>query len=105
VRRFYLQRIEDASGVSGTGIVAEGCEFDTKWCAMTWLQTKCALSFYPDIETIEAIHGHEGRTKVVWIDDDTSFKVDREDKPGRRTALTVKGVRRDGRRAPSTVSK
>ena len=72
MKRFYLQRNEDASGVSGLGNVAEGCQFDTGWCALTWLTGKSAMSWYPDIETIVAIHGHEGRTKVMWVDDESS---------------------------------
>lgn len=71
MKRFYLQRNQDASGVSGLGKVAEGCQFDTKWCALTWLTEKCAMSWYPDIETIEAIHGHGGMTQVIWVDDES----------------------------------
>jgi len=75
MRRFYMQRDQDASGVSGLGKVAEGCQFDTGWCALVWLTGKAAMSYYPDIETIIEIHGHKGMTKVRWIDD-TSSNVD-----------------------------
>ena len=33
MRRFYLQRDEDATGISGTGKVAEGILFSTGWVA------------------------------------------------------------------------
>ena len=77
MKRFYLQRNTDATGVSGMGKVAEGCEFDHTngkpgWCALVWLTDKTAMSFYPDIATIESIHGHNGMTQVVWIDDESS---------------------------------
>jgi hypothetical protein len=72
MKRFYLQRNADASGVSGCGKVAEGCQFDTGWCALVWLTGKAAMSYYPDIETLDNIHGHQGMTQIVWIDDESS---------------------------------
>lgn len=75
MRRFYLQRNQDISGVSGTGNIAEGCAFDTGWCALVWLSDKAAMSYYPSIETIIQIHGHEGATQVVWVDDESSNVV------------------------------
>ena len=32
MRRFLLERVEDSSGVSGTGGVAEGVQFTTRAC-------------------------------------------------------------------------
>jgi hypothetical protein len=72
VRRFYLHRDKDASGVSGLGNVAEGCQHDTGWCSLIWLTGKAAMSFYPNIETLTDIHGHGGMTSVVWVDDESS---------------------------------
>lgn len=72
MKRFYLKRDVDVSGVSGTGNIAEGCQFDTGWCALVWLSDKAAMSFYPTISTLTDIHGHEGATKVVWVDDESS---------------------------------
>lgn len=72
MKRFYLRRDADASGVSGTGNVAEGCQFDTGWCALVWLTDKSSMAFYPDIDALESIHGHGGMTKVVWVDDSSS---------------------------------
>ena len=104
MKRFYLQRNTDASGVSGVGRVAEGCEFDTKWCALVWLMGKAAMSFYPDIETLENIHGHQGMTQVVWVDDESSnVTIMREQQGGpgaNRSQVTVGGVVLDGRRRP-----
>lgn len=72
MRRFYLQRNVDASGVSGTGKVCEGCQHDTGVCSLVWLTGRGAVSFYPDIETLVNIHGHNGMTQLVWIDDESS---------------------------------
>ena len=63
---FYLDRVEDESGVSGTGRVAIGIVFPNGWCAMGWLTDKASVAVYPDIETLEAIHGHNGKTKVTF---------------------------------------
>lgn len=79
MKRFYLHRDQDASGVSGLGNVAEGCQFDNGWCALTWLTGKSAMSWYPDIGTVDSIHGHGGMTKVVWIDDESSNVVVKKD--------------------------
>lgn len=75
MRRFYLQRNTDVSGVSGTGNVAEGCQFDTGWCALVWLSDKAAMAYYPSIQTVESIHGHEGSTVIKWVDDESSNVV------------------------------
>lgn len=70
-RRFYLERDVDETGVSGTGRVAEGIEFTSGAVAMTWLSTHRAISIYESIKTVEALHGHEGNTRIIWIDPDT----------------------------------
>ncbi|QNO12532.1 hypothetical protein SEA_MULCHMANSION_116 [Streptomyces phage MulchMansion] len=68
MRLFELHRDVDASGVSGTGVVAQGVEFDNGQCCMTWLTEWNSVAVYPDIATLEAIHGHNGNTRVVWIE-------------------------------------
>lgn len=102
MKRFYLQRNTDASGVSGVGNVAEGCQFDTGWCALVWLTDKASMSYYPDIETLENIHGHQGMTKVVWVDDASSNVTIRREQTGapqaNRSTVTKGGKVLDGRR-------
>lgn len=75
MRRFFLQRNKDASGVSGTGRVAEGCQFDTGWCSLVWLTDQSTMSYYPSIESINRIHGHQGMTQLIWIDNESSNVV------------------------------
>ncbi len=102
MKRFYLERTSDVSGVSGLGKVCEGCQFDTGWCALVWLTGKAAMSFYPDIETLENIHGHQGMTKVVWVDDASSnFIIERQQEGGpgaNRSKVTKNGKALNGRR-------
>lgn len=68
LKRFYLARDQDITGVSGTGIVAEGVLFSTGWVALTWLTEVNSLVFYPDIKNVEVIHGHGGSTRIMWLD-------------------------------------
>lgn len=63
---FELHRVEDQTGISGTGVVAEGVIFDDGSCVMRWLTQHRSTAFYDNIETIEKIHGHEGKSKIVY---------------------------------------
>lgn len=71
MRRFVLQRDIDATGVSGTGVVAEGCQFSDGTAVMRWLTKNrpSSLVFYESgVSGVEEIHGHGGATKIVWVD-------------------------------------
>jgi hypothetical protein len=70
LRRFVLERIEDVSGVSGTGTVAEGCVFSDGAVVLRWLSEWPTSVVWHDrgVESLEAVHGHNGRTHIVWID-------------------------------------
>ena len=68
LKRFCLARDHDITGVSGTGIVAEGVLFSTGWVALTWLTAVNSLVFYPSIDNVGAIHGHSGSTRIMWLD-------------------------------------
>lgn len=66
MRTFRLFRIEDVSGVSGTGHIAEGVVFTDGVCVLNWTTQHKSTAIYQSLETLEAIHGHEGRTKIMW---------------------------------------
>ena len=70
MRRFVLQRHEDATGVSGIGLVAEGIEFTDGIVVMKWIvgDFRSMTIWNQGIEAVIQIHGHDGRTEVVWID-------------------------------------
>lgn len=61
---FYLVRLEDASGVSGTGRVAQGCVLDNGKAVLTWLSEHPSVTVYDNIGEVQAIHGHEGKTEL-----------------------------------------
>lgn len=65
-RLFTLQRTEDVSGTSGLGIVAEGVEFSDGTCVLHWLSQLHSIEICANLHVVESIHGHEGRTKVVF---------------------------------------
>ena len=67
-RMFVLRRNEDETGISGTGVIAEGVEFSTGWCALSWLTAAHSVGIYPNIKELERIHGHNGRAIVEWKD-------------------------------------
>ncbi len=69
LRRFYLQREEDVSGISGTGRVAEGVEFANGMVALSWHSQHACVNTYTSMRTVEELHGHQNRTKIVWIDE------------------------------------
>ena len=66
MRTFTLVRAEDVSGVSGTGVIAEGVQFHDGQCVLSWFGRHHTLEIAPCLEDVVAIHGHEGRTQVVW---------------------------------------
>lgn len=68
VRRLHLERNEDVSGVSGTGIVAYGCEFPDGSIVLRWDTVVKSTVFYENLDDLETITGHGGRTAIVFDD-------------------------------------
>lgn len=69
--RFWLFRSDDCTGVSGTGYVAEGVVFrdghgSFRWCCP---RRPATTVIFDDWRHIEKIHGHNGKTRIVWIDE------------------------------------
>jgi hypothetical protein len=51
-KRFYLFRHEDESGVSGTGVVAHGVQFQDGAAALRWFGPTRSTGFYDSIEDL-----------------------------------------------------
>lgn len=79
MRRFFLMRHEDETGVSGVGVVAEGVLFTNGKAVVSWLTATTSVAVYDSMKIVEAIHGHKGKTEVVW-----------EDPPTRKRTATTK---------------
>jgi hypothetical protein len=69
-RRFVLDRNVDLTGVSGTGVVAEGIEFSDGVCVLHWIgQWPSSVVHYErGLEAVLAVHGHDGRTVLRFLD-------------------------------------
>lgn len=67
-RRFQLHRDQDETGISGIGIVAEGVQFTGGMCALSWLSPYACVNVYANLKVVEDLHGHQGKTRIVWID-------------------------------------
>lgn len=68
MRRFRLDRHEDASGVSGTGCVAQGVVFEDGTAVLRWLTKHRSTAFYASLEELEAIHLHGGSSSLRFED-------------------------------------
>ena len=66
MKTFHLERTEDISGVSGTGIVAQGVVFDDGHAAMRWMTATSSTAIYTSVDDLVKIHGHGGSTRLVW---------------------------------------
>lgn len=68
MRRFHLLRHEDETGTSGEGVVAEGVVFTDGTAVLHWTTQYKSTAIYHSIEELEKIHGHNGRTEIIWRD-------------------------------------
>jgi hypothetical protein len=67
LQTFFLYRWEDVSGVSGTGVVAEGVRFGNGKCAVTWRGPVKSVTIYDSVEDLVRIHLHGGKTGLFWL--------------------------------------
>lgn len=75
MRRFYLVRAEDVSGMSGTGVKAAGVVFDDGMTVVHWFTQFGGTEVYRSLRQCEECHGHAGRTKIIFIDETSSSKM------------------------------
>lgn len=69
MRRFLLRRVEDVSGISGVGDVAEGILFSTGKAVLQWMTEFRSVAVYDSLDELMEIHSHDGRTLLlVWMD-------------------------------------
>lgn len=69
MKYFYLERMVDETGMSGTGDVAEGVILPNGIAVMWWLVPPYSVAIYPSINELEKLHSHgKNTTKVVYVD-------------------------------------
>lgn len=66
--RFHLVRLVDHTGVTGTGVVAQGIRFSDGTVVVRWLGDHASTVVWSSIESAVHVHGHGGHTTVEWID-------------------------------------
>lgn len=75
---FELIRGHDVTGISGTGVVAEGVQFGDGTVVLRWLDhsvteanrtlgVRPTTVLHDSIGSVLALHGHGGATELVWI--------------------------------------
>ena len=71
MKRGYLDRSEDVSNISGTGNIAEVAISSDGRVAVFWPPPNQSVASFPDLETVKRVHGHNGKTVVVILDEYT----------------------------------
>jgi hypothetical protein len=74
VRTFRLVRHQDITGISGTGVVAEGVEFTDGTVVLRWLKAgttrpdhvKPTTVLHDDVDSVLGLHSHNGATQIEW---------------------------------------
>jgi hypothetical protein len=66
--RFRLVRDEDVSGVSDAGVAAEGVVCSTGKVVPSWCSEYRSVTVYDCVSDLQTVHGHEGRTRILWLD-------------------------------------
>lgn len=75
---FELIRDVDHTGISGTGIVAEGIQFSDGTVVLRWLDhsvteanrtngVRPTTVLHESVGSVLALHGHGGATELVWV--------------------------------------
>lgn len=70
MRRFYLNRKTDQTGVSGIGHVLEGVELESGKVVVAWRSPHKTMGIYDSLEQFKTIHVdcHPDSNEVVWLD-------------------------------------
>lgn len=68
MRRFKLIRWSDETGISNTGHIASGVEFEDGMCVLRWQTDKKSTAFYDNMDDLLHIHSHGLKTVCRWLD-------------------------------------
>lgn len=72
---FILRRHEDVSGVSGTGVICSGVEFEDGDVAVHWPGATPSTVIWKDIRHVDQVHGHDGKTVVEFLETDRLLRA------------------------------
>ncbi|MEU5259010.1 hypothetical protein [Amycolatopsis sp. NPDC021455] len=68
MKSFHLVRHEDVTGLSGTGVVAEGVQWSNGQVTLCWFGEHSSVAVWPSLEDAMAIHGHNGATEARFLE-------------------------------------
>jgi hypothetical protein len=73
MKAYYLRRLEDASGNSGCGRVAQVAEFDDGAAVLHWNQGAnssgvSSTEIFASVNDLLRVHGHNGRSLLEAIE-------------------------------------
>lgn len=68
MNRFELHRDIDVTGVSGSGVVADGVLFPDGTVCIHWRGPCPSTVVWQSIADAIAVHSHGGKTRFVWLD-------------------------------------
>lgn len=63
---FVLHRDSDPTGISGTGLVAEGCEFEDGTVVLRWAGETPTTVIHVNMASVRRLHLHGGATRIVY---------------------------------------
>lgn len=69
-RRFVFLRDQDDTGISGTGLVVMGVQYPDGRCHYRWMTDHRTDQAADSLDTLHRVHGHQGRTRIVFVDQD-----------------------------------
>jgi hypothetical protein len=69
-RRFVFLRDQDETGISGIGLVVMGVLYPDGRCHYRWMTEHQTDQMADSLDKLEIIHGHNGRTRIVFLDDE-----------------------------------
>ncbi|MEK1828906.1 hypothetical protein AAAC51_07100 [Priestia megaterium] len=67
LRQFYLHRLEDVSGVSGTGVIGRGVIMPSGHAVMEWTTKRKSIAIYESVNEMQILHAHNGKTELVYL--------------------------------------
>jgi len=76
MRRFWLNRIKDETGISRTGRVVEGVVCQNGQVIIQWRPPLTSIAIYPSLEVFMKIHVecHPSCNEIVFLDGDVPCK-------------------------------
>ena len=74
LRRFYIIREKDYSGVAGIGRIVEGVLFPDGRCVLQWRKPISSLVLFESLDELLKIylHAHHGCNRLVFVDPESA---------------------------------